>query len=117
MLRALYVLDPSIWDKIYGPDEQTAIARHVEVLSPALSAQEALRRPDLLGRYAVVNPPEHAVHRSRSPQHLAGNPLTTAVRMAGCALHSARWLRALQGRDLPAGDYLPRGLCRGYVAE
>jgi len=50
MLRAIYIMDPVDWPRIYPPDIQEDIARLVHVLAPVLTPQQALRRPDLLGQ-------------------------------------------------------------------
>lgn len=54
MLKALYVMDPVNWPRVYGPEQQAQIAKMVEVLSPVLSPTEALKRPDLLGQMDVL---------------------------------------------------------------
>jgi phosphoglycerate dehydrogenase-like enzyme len=54
MLKALYIMDPKNWPRIYGPEQQAQIARMVEVLAPVLSPQEALQRPDLLQQMDVL---------------------------------------------------------------
>jgi phosphoglycerate dehydrogenase-like enzyme len=54
LLNAVYVMDPRDWPKIYGPEEQKAIAEKVNILGPVYSAQEALRHPEILGRADIL---------------------------------------------------------------
>jgi phosphoglycerate dehydrogenase-like enzyme len=54
MLKALYIMEPLNWPRIYGPDQQAQITQMVEVLSPVLSKEEALKRPELLQQMDVL---------------------------------------------------------------
>ncbi|MEV4582265.1 hydroxyacid dehydrogenase [Nonomuraea jabiensis] len=52
MKNGLYVMDPARFDDIYGPDERTAIERHLRIAAPPMAA-DALD-PELLGEVNVL---------------------------------------------------------------
>lgn len=54
LLNAVYVMDPRDWPKIYGPEQQKAIAEKVNVLGPVYSAQEALHHPEVLSQAEIL---------------------------------------------------------------
>jgi phosphoglycerate dehydrogenase-like enzyme len=54
MLRALYIMNPAEWTRIYSPDVQADLARTVHVLAPVMSPQQALARPELLGKMDIL---------------------------------------------------------------
>jgi phosphoglycerate dehydrogenase-like enzyme len=47
-LKGLYVLDEESYPLIYGPDERSAISRHVDVVGPPQTRKTVLEQPDLL---------------------------------------------------------------------
>jgi len=54
MLRAVYIMNPAEWGRIYPPAIQADMARMVHVLAPVLTPEEALARPDLLGQTDIL---------------------------------------------------------------
>jgi phosphoglycerate dehydrogenase-like enzyme len=53
-VRALYLLNPDAYDDIYGPDERADIARLVEVIAPAQTAQSVRMNPSILADVDVI---------------------------------------------------------------
>src|ERR1700683_3698807 len=47
-LKGLYVLDEESYPLIYGPDERSAISRHVEMVGPPQTRKTVLERSELL---------------------------------------------------------------------
>jgi phosphoglycerate dehydrogenase-like enzyme len=54
MLRAVYIMNPAEWGRIYPSAIQADVARMVHVLAPVLTPEEALSRPDLLGQTDIL---------------------------------------------------------------
>lgn len=54
MLKGLYVLDPTKFEAIYGPDEQAQIARHVNIYAPVQSGKIMAENPKLLADCEVI---------------------------------------------------------------
>jgi phosphoglycerate dehydrogenase-like enzyme len=54
MLKALYIMNPVEWPRVYPPDVQTRIGGLVQVLAPVLSPSEAVARPDLLAQMDIL---------------------------------------------------------------
>jgi phosphoglycerate dehydrogenase-like enzyme len=53
-LHALYILHREAFEMVYGADEQRRIEQSLNVMSPPLTRQAALLRPDLLSRMEVL---------------------------------------------------------------
>jgi phosphoglycerate dehydrogenase-like enzyme len=53
-LRGLYVLDPETFHLVYGPQEQEAIARHVEMIAPLQTRQSIQQNPSILQTAQVI---------------------------------------------------------------
>ncbi len=53
-LRGLLILEPATADLAFGPAEQRAIARHVELIAPTMSRHELADRPELLAEVEVL---------------------------------------------------------------
>jgi phosphoglycerate dehydrogenase-like enzyme len=53
-LRGLYVLDPSSFGLIYGPEEQRDISAVVDIIAPPQSARDILERPELLADVDMI---------------------------------------------------------------
>ncbi len=53
-LKGLYVLDPTKFEAIYGPDEQAKIARHVDIYAPVQSGKIMEENPQLLADCEVI---------------------------------------------------------------
>jgi len=54
MLKGLYVLDPTKFEAIYGPEEQAQIAQHVEIYAPVQSGKIVAENPQLLADCEVI---------------------------------------------------------------
>ncbi len=54
MKKALYILNPDALSKIYGPAEQEAASRLVDVYAPPQTAQSVLAQPDVLAPLQII---------------------------------------------------------------
>jgi phosphoglycerate dehydrogenase-like enzyme len=54
MHKGLIILDSFAYGLIYGPELTEEISRRVDLLAPPMTRDEALARPDLLGRAEVI---------------------------------------------------------------
>jgi phosphoglycerate dehydrogenase-like enzyme len=54
MLKGLYVLDPTKFEAIYGPDSQAQIAKHVDIYAPVQSGKIMAENPQLLADCEVI---------------------------------------------------------------
>jgi len=53
-LKGLYSLNTEIFDLVYGPEQREQIARHVEIIAPALGGTTLLRSQELLNEVEVL---------------------------------------------------------------
>ncbi len=53
-LRGLYILDRSNFDLVYGPQQQQAIARHVEIIADRQTRESIESNPQLLSQANVI---------------------------------------------------------------
>ena len=54
MLKGLYLLDPSAFDRIYGEAERAAIAELVDIYAPLQTAESIAAQPEVLGDAEVI---------------------------------------------------------------
>jgi phosphoglycerate dehydrogenase-like enzyme len=54
MLKAIYIMNPAEWSRIYSAPIHSGLCRLVDILAPVLSAEQALARPDLLGQMDIL---------------------------------------------------------------
>lgn len=54
MLKGLYVLDSSAFDRIYGEAERAAIAEHVDIYAPPQTAEMVAEHPEVLNDAEVI---------------------------------------------------------------
>ena len=54
MKKALYLLDSSAYDLIYGPEERTDIARMVDIYAPPQTAQSIATNPGVLAEVEIL---------------------------------------------------------------
>lgn len=54
MFKALYVMNPSEWSRVYPSSIQAELARLVSVMGPVLTPAQALARPDLLAQMDIL---------------------------------------------------------------
>jgi phosphoglycerate dehydrogenase-like enzyme len=54
MLKALYIMNPVDWSRIYPASVHFGLSRFVNILAPVLSPEQALARPDLLGQMEIL---------------------------------------------------------------
>jgi phosphoglycerate dehydrogenase-like enzyme len=52
--RGIYILEPSSFGLIYGPEEQRDIAASVDIIAPPQSARDVLQRRDLLADVEII---------------------------------------------------------------
>ena len=50
----MYIIDPEDWARVYTPELQAEVESLVSVLSPVMSADQVLSRPDLLGQVDII---------------------------------------------------------------
>ena len=111
--RGLYILDPSSFRLIYGPEEQQDIAALVDIIAPLLSAREIRAKPELLTNTDVIftgwgGPLLNEAFLASAPRLKAvfygagsvGPILTPAVWERGIVLTSA-----LEANAIPVAEY------------
>jgi len=54
MLKAVYIMNPAEWGRIYPPPVHADLNRLLNILEKVLSPEEALARPDLLGQVDIL---------------------------------------------------------------